>query len=140
MSLDLELTFPVGDNDRPAEAHGWQGEPDAPGSTFIPWVSVGTGTSSNSSGPQSASQSDWRMNYFLTSAGVARKQTDRTADLAREAMANLTRTVIATTAGNWKILQARVASIGGINKMPQTNPNYFIQTDVVELWLSKELT
>lgn len=132
--------FPVGDNDEPTEPHGWQGDPNEAGTAFIPWISIGTGGSSNSSGPQSASAADWRANYFITSAGIARKQTDTMADLARDAMVKMTRQTILTDNGNWRIQQARVTSIGGINRMNQTRPFYFVQTDVIELWLSRELT
>lgn len=131
--------FPVGDNNEPDEPHGWQGEPNSDGTNFIPWVSVGTGASNNSSGPQSATQSDWRANYFFTTAGIARKQTDQLADQVRDLMVKTTRQNIMTTNGTWRIQQARVASIGGINRMPNTRPFYFVQTDVIELWLSREL-
>jgi hypothetical protein len=140
--VDAILTgfpFPVGDNDNPTDPHGWQGEPNEAGTNFIPWISVGTGASSNSSGPQSASQADWRANYFVTTAGVARKQTDQLADQARDLLVKTQRQNIITTDGTWRIQQARVASIGGINRMPQTRPFYFVQTDVIELWLSREL-
>ena len=29
--------FPVGDNAQPVVPFGWQGEPNAPGTTFTPW-------------------------------------------------------------------------------------------------------
>lgn len=131
--------FPVGDNNEPGTPHGWQGEPNEAGTNFIPWISIGTGASSNSSGPLSESQGDWRANYFVTIAGVAREQTDKLADQARDLLVKMTRQNIITTNGTWRIQQARVASIGGINRMPQTRPFYYVQTDVIELWLSREL-
>jgi hypothetical protein len=131
--------FPVGDNNEPIEPHGWQGEPNEEGTNFIPWISIGTGASSNSSGPQSASQADWRANYYVTTAGVARQQTDQLADTARDALAKMQRQQIMTTNGTWRIQQARVSAIGGINRLPQTRPFYFVQTDTIELWLSREL-
>jgi len=131
--------FPVGDNDEPTQAHGWQGEPNEAGTNFIPWISIGTGSSNNSSGPQALSAADWRVNYFITTAGMARKQTDQLADTARDTVVKMARQTIMTTNGNWNIQQARVASIGGINRMSQTRPFYFVQVDVVELWLSREI-
>lgn len=133
------FTFPVGDNTEPTDPHGWQGEPNEAGTNFIPWISIGTGASSNSSGPQAASQSDWRANYFVTTAGVARKQTDTLADQARDVLVKMARQNIMTTNGTWRIQQARVSAIGGINRMPQTRPFYYVQTDTIELWLSREL-
>lgn len=133
------FTFPVGDNTEPTKPYGWQGEPNDEGTNFIPWISVGTGASSNSSGPQAASQADWRANYFITTAGAARQQTDQLADQARDTLVKMQRQSIMTTNGTWRIQQARVASIGGINRMPQTRPFYYVQTDVIELWLSREL-
>lgn len=139
-ALRAAFPFPVGDNDNPAEPHGWQGEPNAEGTNFVPWISLGTGASSNSSGPQSASAADWRANYFVTTAGVARRQTDQTADLARDQLTTLARQKIITTNGTWSLQQARVTAIGGISRMGQTRPYYFLQIDSIELWLSRELT
>jgi hypothetical protein len=85
------------------------------------------------------SAADWRVNYFITTAGMARKQTDQLADTARDTVVKLARQTIMTTNGNWRIQQARVVSIGGINRMSQTRPFYFVQVDVVELWLSREI-
>jgi hypothetical protein len=137
--LRAALPFPVGDNTWPEEPHGWQGEPNDENAVFIPWISVGTGTSSNSSGPVSASQADWRANYFLTSAGAAREQTDATADIARLQLLSADRNKVLTTNGTWKLQQIRVTGIGAIQRLGQTKPFYFSQTDVVELWLSREL-
>lgn len=138
-AMRAALQFPVGDNDNPSEPHGWQGEPNDTNATFIPWISIGTGASSNSSGPQSATAADWRANYFVTTAGVAREQTDSLADQTRSAMVKMVRQKILTTDGTWSLQQARVTSIGGINRMGQVRPHYFVQTDVIELWLSREL-
>lgn len=132
--------FPVGDNDAPTTPYAWQGEPNADGSNFIPWISIGTGTSTRSTGSLATSQSDWQANYFVTSAGVARKQTDQTADLARDFLVKLERQKIITTNGTWKLQQARVTSIGGIQRMNPARPHYFVQTDVIEFWLSREIS
>ena len=35
--------FPVGDNAAPGVPFGWQGEPNAPGTTFTPWMSLSPG-------------------------------------------------------------------------------------------------
>jgi hypothetical protein len=137
--LRAALPFPVGDNDNPSEPHGWQGEPNDTNATFIPWISVGTGTSSNSSGPQSATAADWRANYHVTVAGIAREQTDSLADTTRDALVKVARQKILTTNGTWSLQQIRVTGIGGINRMGQVRPHYFVQVDQVELWLSREL-
>lgn len=138
-SLRSTLPFPVGDTDYPTEPYGWQGEPNEAGTNFIPWVSVGTGTSSNSSGPISASAADWRANYFLTVAGVAREQTDTIADMARDQLVKIDRQKILTTNGAWKIQQVKVTSIGAVQRIQSVRPFYFVQTDVLEFWLSREL-
>jgi hypothetical protein len=36
--------LPVGDNSAPTTAFGWQGEPNADGSNFIPWMAAYGGT------------------------------------------------------------------------------------------------
>ena len=39
------FALPVGDNDAPDAAHGWQGEPNENLAEFIPWLVLAPGTS-----------------------------------------------------------------------------------------------
>lgn len=139
------LALPVGDCDAPLAPHGWQGEPNASGSNFIPWVVLAPSTASNSSGSIGASQSEWRAIYFITIAGVTRKQTESVADktrivLSSAAQTKVTATTLTTGADEvWSIQQVRVTSIGAVARNHGVSPPYYVQTDTVEVWLSKEL-
>lgn len=130
--------FPVGDAAPPTEPHGWQGEPNAAGTNFIPWLSFTSGTASVSGGTLGASASEWRAIYYLTTAGVTRSQTDGVADLARGLVVATERSNIAAGGLSWRILQVRTTSIGGVVRVSSANPAYFVQTDTLEVWLSKE--
>lgn len=137
--LSGELDYPVGDNEPPVAPHGWQGEPNADGSNFIPWVTLVPGTATVSSGSFDASQQDWRIAYMLGSSATSRKQLENIADLVRRKIVNIQRQKILTTEGTWAILQARVTGISAVTRIGQLNPAYFTQTDTVELWLSRDI-
>ena len=140
ITLTKTLGFPVGDATRPQEPHGWQGEPNAAATNFIPWIAVMPGQAGNSSGPMGSSQADWRVPYYFTYAGVTRKQTEMLSDKLRQTMTAYTREVVAAYEEKWSIQQFRVISIGGLNRQSQVNPSYYLQTDTIEIWYSKELT
>src|SRR5262249_13103965 len=77
-----ELGKPVGDAIKPPEG-GWQGQPNAPESTFVPYLVLTPQTAMVSSGSLGASQSEWRVPYTLASYGVRRDQCEWMADTAR---------------------------------------------------------
>lgn len=136
---ELPHNYPIGDSEPPREPHGWQGEPNSGGTNFIPWLTLSAGNANNSSGPIAASQADWKLIYFLTTAGVTRQQTEAVADTSREHMVVLERSLIPAGSSNWKVQQVRVTNIGGVTRIGQISPSYYVQTDTYEIWLSKEL-
>lgn len=140
ISVVQDVGFPVGDASFPAAPHGWQGEPNSTGTNFIPWITVMPGQAGTSSGPMGASQADWRMPYYFTIAGVTRKQTEMLSDKLRVRLVEQARVVVDAYEEKWSIQQARVLSIGGINRQSAVNPSYYLQTDTVEIWYSKELS
>src|SRR5262245_62470879 len=77
--------FPVGDNASPTVPFGWQGEPNEPGTTFTPWLSLspGAATLQAPSGALGDSQSQWRLSYTIQYSGLSRKQTEALADRMR---------------------------------------------------------
>ena len=134
-----ELNLPVGDNATPEDPHGWQGEPDADGSNFIPWVVLTPGTAPAGTGTFAESAEDWRLPYTVFYAGVSRDQVEWLADKMRSKFVDIEREVITTDSGDWKILQLRCTSLGGTTRVGTTFPDYFTQADLYEVWLSKEI-
>lgn len=130
--------LPVGDNSRPEDPHGWQGEPNAKGSSFIPWMTCTAGTAQPGTGSLGNSASEWRLPYTVTFACVRRSQLDWLADKVRFALVGIERESVNTDSGNWRIQQIRCVSVGGSNRVGTTFPDYFTQADLFEVWLSKE--
>lgn len=134
-----ELGLPVGDNNTPLDPYGWQtDQPDAPDSSFIPWMTINAGTAQPGTGSLGMSASEWRMPYSVLFAAVNRGQLDWLADKVRTKLASIERESITTDSGNWKIQQIRCTSVGGSNRIGSTFPDYFTQADLFEVWLSKE--
>src|SRR3954462_49602 len=100
-------SLPVGDNSVPLTSYGWQGEPNAEGSTFIPWISIYGGAATAGMGSFGDSASEWKLPYSVTYAGITRKQLDWLADKARTRLVSITRETVTTSSGNWKIQQIR---------------------------------
>jgi hypothetical protein len=132
--------LPVGDNSAPDDAYGWQGEPNRDGSTFIPWMAISAGVAQAGTGSFGDSASEWRVPYTVTYACVSREQLDWLADRMRAALVSISREVVVTETGNWRIQQIRCTSVGGSNRVGSTFPDYFTQADLFEVWLSKERT
>lgn len=132
-------SLPVGDNNVPTDAYGWQGEPNADGSTFIPWMSINGGAAQRQSGSLGNSSSEWQLSYTINYAGVSRKQLDWIADRARNRLVSIARESVTTGSGNWKIQQIRCTVVGATNRVGIPFPDYFTQADLYEVWISKEL-
>ena len=135
-----ELSLPVGDNKVPDDPYGWQGaEPDIDTSSFIPWMVLTAGTAPAGSGSLGSSASEWRLPYTVFYAGVSRDQLDWLADRMRSKFVAIERELITTDSGDWKVQQLRCTSVGGTNRVGSTFPDYYTQTDLFEVWLSKEM-
>jgi hypothetical protein len=134
-----ELGLPVGDNNAPQDPYGWQGEPNSDGSNFIPWMVLTAGAASAGTGSFGASASEWRLPYTAFYAGVTRTQLEWLADRVRVKLCNIERENVATDTGAWRIQQIRCTSMGGTNRIGSTFPDYYTQSDLFEVWLSKEI-
>lgn len=136
---DTPISVPVGDNNVPEQPYGWQGQPNDDGSYFIPWTSVATGMGKPSGGSFGDSASEHVMSYTITYSGVGRDQTEFLADRLRKEFANAEReTVDCDDFGEWKILQVQVTSIGPMSRIASSFPDYYVQTDGFDIWVSKE--
>jgi len=128
---------PVGDGEVPLEPHGWQGQVNAPGSEFIPYLALMPLTAGAPSGSLGDSASEWQLPYQIQAFGVARNQCEWMADKARGLLAALRGTKLSLGPDRYSIQQVRTTSIGGITRLDVTDPPYFGQADGVSVWLTK---
>lgn len=129
--------IPIGDGVIPAGA-AWNGEPNAPTSTFQPYVVLIAGPANNSMGAVADSQADWRFPYMLGSYSSSRKALEWMADRARDVLGDLRGTVYFLGEDKYKVINVRVESIGGTNRVDQTDPPFWGQTDSLTMWMGKE--
>ena len=131
--------FPVGDNASPTAPFGWQGEPNEPGTTFTPWLSLSPGAASLQSpaGAMGDSQSEWRLSYSVVYAGISRKQTEALADRMRMNLTNIARENVDSDTGPWRIQKITCTTIGNTNRIGSAYPDYFTQADSFEVWVTK---
>jgi hypothetical protein len=131
--------FPVGDNASPTVPYGWQGEPNDPGTTFTPWMSLTPGASTLQAPPGAMgdSQSEWRLSYLVMYSGISRKQTEALADRMRLNLTNIVRESIDTPTGKWRIQKTTCTAIGNTARIGSAYPDYFTQTDSFEVWVTK---
>lgn len=129
----------IGDGVAPPTG-GWDDDPNAPNSTFFPYLVVNPMSVPDPTGSVADSAMDFRVPYSLTSVGISRKQCETYADIGRKAVAALAKSTVTLSGGGWKIQQARANSIGGVSRSDNTEPSEFTQSDVVIIWLSKELS
>lgn len=133
------MDLPVGDNNAPDDPHGWQSsEPDADASEFIPWMVLTAGAGRAGTGGMGDSASEWQLPYTVFYAGVGRDQLDWLADRMRVHLVSISRVGVPTDSGSWRIQQIRCTSVGGTVRQAATFPDYYTQTDLFEVWLSKE--
>lgn len=142
------LGFPVGDNSSPTDVDnapvpfGWQGEPDAAGTNFTPWLSLtpmpgqGQGGDLRSLGGQEF----WLLNYSLYVAGVNRNQAELLADRARNLLCNLGVDTVLTVTGEsaaWNIVGVKCPNLGSNNRVGEAIPYYYTQTDSYQVWVTE---
>ena len=130
----------MGDGVAP-DAGGWDDDPNVPTSTYKPYLVLNPMAVADPSGSFGDSSSDFRVPYSLMSSGISRKQCEVYSDKGRKVLAGLERAVVTlSTGGDWKIQQVRANSIGGVIRTDNTEPSEFTQTDVVTVYLSKEIS
>ena len=135
---------PVGDGEAPrGGVAGWQGGvPNQDGTNFVPYsvvtpLTVGAGT-----GPISDSGADVVISYSITSYGVSRQQCEWMADTFRSAVGTLTHkdiTMWSARPGEYhrRVQQVVEQQIGSVQRVSDTDPPYFGQSDVVALHTSR---
>ena len=129
--------FPCDLGRTPAGA-GWGPDINTEGSVFTPYTILNPQSASQSEGPFVQSQADWWLPYACTSYGVEPRQTENLADLVRTAVGSLQQKDIPLDDGTYYVQQVRVDSIGGLVRADVMDPPYWMQTDTVSIWVSKE--
>jgi hypothetical protein len=130
--------FPVGDNQSPSVPYGWSGEPNEPGSTFTPWLSLSPGAATlQTVQAMGDSQAEWRLAYNVFYSGLSRKQTEALADRMRLNLTNIVRESIDTPTGSWRIQKTTCTAIGNTTRIGSAYPDYFTQADSFEVWVTK---
>lgn len=129
----------VGDGVAP-DTGGWDDDPNVPTSRYLPYLMLNPMAVADPTGPLGDSSTDFRVPYSVMSSGISRKQVEFYSDKGRKVLVELERTVLSLTGGDWKIQQVRANSIGGVTRTDNTEPSEFTQTDVVTVYLSKELS
>jgi len=134
----LKTLVLIGDAEAPTDG-GWDDDPNLPTSSYSPYVVIRPLTTQEAEGSFGDSNSEVVAPYSFSMYGVSREQTEFYADKVRQTIVDLSRTVVVLGPSQWKIQQARVNSIGGIDRNDQSEPSEFSQTDVVTMYMSKEM-
>lgn len=133
--------FLVGDAVSPVGA-GWDANPNKSGSNYHPYVVVTPMTVSNPTGSIAESNSYVTVPYSLTFYGVSRKQLEWMSDRCREIAVNFVREHYTLKGldqtNSWKVMQAQLGSLGGISRSDNVEPSLYTQTDVINIYISKE--
>lgn len=132
----------VGDGVMPLDSGWGVNSPNTPGQVFTPYVvlTTMTATPAADSGSIQNPQQDWHIPYVVQSFGVSRAQCRWMSDHTREALAALKDEIFALGDGNYKVQQVWTGSMGGVSRVPQTDPAYYVEPDGVTLWIAKRRT
>lgn len=131
--------FPCGIGSIPSGG-GWQGQPNTSGTNFKPFTIIIPQSTGTSTGPLTDTQADWHMPYSVQSFGITAAQSEHMADQARLALQIVKHTVLSLGDGNYQVQQVRVDQIGSLQRVDTTDPPFWGQNDLLNLWLAKEST
>jgi hypothetical protein len=134
---------PVGDSEAPrGGVAGWQGQPSTDGTNFVPYSVITPLNASMGTGPLSDPQADVNFPYAVLSYGVSREQCEWQADSVRAAIATIKGTDVTMYTGTpnqylRRVQQVVVQQYGTVQRVAETDPPYYGQSDVVSLWTSR---
>lgn len=130
----------VGDAEAPLEG-GWDDDPNHPDSSYSPYVVLMPLNVSNMKGPVGDPHADYHVPYSLNYFGISRSQVDQYADMCREHLLTQERARVVSLSGQrWSVQQIEPSSIGGVGRTDATEPSTFSQSDVITVWLSRDIT
>lgn len=134
---------PIGDAEAPRHGTtGWDGQPNQEGSNFTPYSVITPMQAGSGSGPFDDSQGDVVIPYAITSYGASREQCEWMADRVRASIHSLNNTEVVMWSGtsdqySRMIQLVMEQQIGQVQRVDQTDPSYYSETDVVALWTSR---
>lgn len=130
---------PVGDAQAPDDG-GWQGEPNASGTNFVPYTVLTSGIAGSPTGPLADPSADWQFGYNLSSFGVSRQQCEWMSDRSRNTLQTLRNTVLVlgpNASDKYTIQKLSVSIMGAVQRVDATNPPYWGQVDQFTVWVTK---
>lgn len=121
---------------------GWEGEPNAPGSFFVPYfvLTTLTATPAADTGSLANPQQDWHVPYAIQSFGITHDQAEWMADRGRVAVTSLKGQILQCGASKYKVQQIWTAQIGAVSRVPASDPPFYGQQDGATLWMAKRRT
>lgn len=128
----------IGDGVAP-NTGGWNDDPNLPTSKFLPYLVINPMAVADPTGPVGDTSSDFRVPYSMTSTGISRKQVEVYSDKGRKTLSEMERNTVTLGGSGWKIQQVRANSVGGVVRTDNTEPSEFTQSDVVTIWITKEI-
>lgn len=146
--LEQAVEFPVGNAIRPRDS-GWnKQQPNQPGGKgFVPYSVLTTMTATPAPGTGSIAdpQADWHVPYMIQTFGATVEQAEALADKVRATMATLRNTILDLSTNDvpenrYKVQQAWVSTIGGVNVTPGADPMFYGEQDQFMIWLAKRIT
>jgi hypothetical protein len=123
----------------PGDNVGWTGPPNKTGSSYIGYCVLTPLPADQQAGPIGDSSADWILPYRIDSHAISREQAEYQADKARALIRPIVRENVTLGLDSYQVQQVRTLSIGGIGRTDNTDPSEFSQSDVVAIYVSKEL-
>jgi hypothetical protein len=94
---------------------------------------------SHQNGPLGDSSSDCTLPYRIDSYGISREQVEWQADKARALLRPTHRENLVAGGESYRLQQIRTQSLGGIGRSDALEPPEYSQSDIVAVYVSKEL-
>ncbi len=117
---------------------GWDGQPNKNEATFKPYAVINPLTSSGKTNAQFSSTetgNDWQLPYSVSAFGVIPDQAELVADEMRTVIETLEEETIALGDETYEIRKVTIESIGALQRVDATDPEYYGQVDVVTIWI-----
>lgn len=122
----------------PPDSSGWNDDPEQPDRYFTPYLVLQPMNASAPTGSMGDPATEWNFPYTVTSVGVTPQQVEGQADKARRIINEIRRVYVSLGGENWRVFDARINAVGGVDKNRDARPPEFTQSDVVMVRVSKE--
>lgn len=122
---------------------GWGlADPNEPGAVFRPYsvLTSMTATPTADAGGLRKPQADWHIPYMVQGFGVRHDQARWIADKNRRAFAGLLHEDLVLGDETYRVQQVWTSQIGGVPRVPASEPPYFVAPDGITIWLAYRRT